>query len=84
MEAISGSAGAARNSHQLEGGPSSDRHVEKLFVTFIDREGGELTRLSETGGGCKVLAQLSEALLTCDRDSFVHEPKILDFFVQII
>ena len=39
MEAINGSAGAARNSHQLEGGPSSDRHVKKLFVTFIDQEG---------------------------------------------
>ena len=40
MEAINGSAGAARNSHQLEGGPSSDRHVKKLYVTFIDQEGG--------------------------------------------
>ena len=41
MEAINGSAGAARNSHQLEGGPSSDRHVKKLFVTFTDQRGGE-------------------------------------------
>ena len=41
MEGINGSAGAARNSHQLEGGPSSDRHVKKLFVTFVDQEGGE-------------------------------------------
>ena len=29
-----------QNSHQLEGGPSSDRHVKKLYVTFIDQEGG--------------------------------------------
>ena len=79
MEAINGSAGAARNSHQLEGGPSSDRHVKKLYVTFIDQEGGGI-RL-KTGGGCKVLAQSSEALLNCDRDSFVHKPKILEFFV---
>ena len=42
MEAINGSAGAARSSHQFEGGP--DRHVKKLFVTFIDQEGGRRNR----------------------------------------
>ena len=47
MEAINGSAGAARNSHQLEGGPSSDRHVKKLFVTIIAQRGGGM--ISETG-----------------------------------
>ena len=48
MEAINGSAGAARNSHQLVGGPSSDRHVKKLYVTFIDQEGGGTMTMTMT------------------------------------